>query len=124
MIHIYIYNIVIYPPCFLNQIQGRNFVDYSRVRAVAGAGGKGCMSFRREANVPKGGPDGGNGGSGGNIVFIADASVTDFSSMLEKAISNNATAVVARIGKLPGEPEAGFGNQSNMLDYGKTIRFA
>ncbi len=42
----------------------------------AGAGGAGCMSFRREAHVPKGGPDGGDGGSGGSVVLEADAAVS------------------------------------------------
>jgi GTPase len=43
----------------------------------AGAGGNGCLSFRREAHVPKGGPDGGDGGRGGDVVLVCDDSMRD-----------------------------------------------
>ena len=43
------------------------FVDQTKVTFIAGKGGNGCLSFRREYRVPKGGPDGGNGGEGGSI---------------------------------------------------------
>ena len=49
------------------------FVDRIRIHAKAGAGGDGCVSFRREKFVPKGGPDGGDGGNGGSIVLSAEA---------------------------------------------------
>jgi len=48
------------------------FVDEARIYVQAGDGGAGCKSFRREKHVPKGGPDGGDGGRGGNVVLIAD----------------------------------------------------
>ncbi len=51
------------------------FVDQVKVSLFAGAGGNGCLSFRRERGVPRGGPDGGHGGEGGSIYLVADQSV-------------------------------------------------
>jgi GTP-binding protein len=47
------------------------FIDEARVEVIAGSGGKGCVSFRREKYIEKGGPDGGDGGRGGNVIMIA-----------------------------------------------------
>lgn len=52
------------------------FVDKVHIYTKGGDGGAGCMSFRREAHVPKGGPDGGDGGHGGDVVLEADSSVS------------------------------------------------
>jgi len=49
-----------------------SFIDEAKVRVVAGAGGNGCVSFRREKFVPRGGPDGGDGGRGGDVTLVAD----------------------------------------------------
>jgi len=51
------------------------FIDRVKVQLLAGKGGDGCVSFRREYRVPKGGPDGGRGGDGGNIYLISDQSL-------------------------------------------------
>ena len=48
------------------------FVDEAAIVVEAGAGGNGCLSFRREKYIPRGGPDGGDGGDGGDVVLLAD----------------------------------------------------
>ena len=56
------------------------FHDRARIYVKGGDGGNGVVSFRREAHVPKGGPDGGDGGRGGEVVLVCDASLRDLSS--------------------------------------------
>jgi GTP-binding protein len=60
--------------------------DHARVHLKAGAGGDGSMSFRREAHVPRGGPDGGDGGRGGEVVLICDEGLRDLQSFRRKAV--------------------------------------
>ncbi len=55
--------------------------DRARIHVQAGAGGDGCMSFRREAQVPRGGPDGGDGGRGGEVVLVCDESLRDLHAL-------------------------------------------
>src|SRR5437016_13342625 len=51
------------------------FVDEAQLHVRAGDGGAGAVSFRREAHTPKGGPDGGDGGKGGDVWLVADRNV-------------------------------------------------
>jgi GTP-binding protein len=57
------------------------FVDRVKVFAQAGTGGRGSVSFRREKFVPKGGPDGGDGGRGGNVILRADRHVDNLANL-------------------------------------------
>jgi ribosomal protein L13 len=49
-----------------------NFIDEALLEVRAGNGGSGCLSFRREKYIPRGGPDGGDGGKGGNVIIKVD----------------------------------------------------
>jgi GTPase len=59
--------------------------DKARIFVQGGAGGNGCQSFRREAHVPRGGPDGGDGGHGGAVELVCDPSLRDLQSFKRKA---------------------------------------
>src|SRR3977135_2713668 len=59
--------------------------DKAKIFVEGGAGGNGCMSFRREAHVPRGGPDGGDGGHGGDVVLLCDDSLRDLQSFKRRA---------------------------------------
>jgi GTP-binding protein len=59
--------------------------DKARIFVQAGAGGNGVVSFRREAHVPQGGPDGGDGGRGGDVVLVCSDSLRDLQSFKRKA---------------------------------------
>jgi GTP-binding protein len=62
------------------------FVDRIKIFAQAGNGGRGCVSFRREKFVPKGGPDGGDGGRGGDVVLRADQHVDNLTGLFYEPI--------------------------------------
>ncbi len=62
------------------------FVDRIKVFAQAGSGGRGSVSFRREKFVPKGGPDGGDGGLGGDVILRADRHVDNLSNLFYEPI--------------------------------------
>ena len=51
------------------------FIDQARIKVQAGRGGAGCLSFRREKHVPRGGPDGGDGGHGGSVYLVANSAL-------------------------------------------------
>jgi GTP-binding protein len=59
--------------------------DRARIHVQAGAGGDGAVSFRREAHVPRGGPDGGDGGRGGDVLAVCDGSLRDLQSYRRRA---------------------------------------
>jgi GTP-binding protein len=58
--------------------------DRAKIHVQAGAGGNGCVSFRREAHVPRGGPDGGDGGRGGAVLVLCDDSLRDLQGLRRK----------------------------------------
>jgi GTP-binding protein len=60
------------------------FHDRARIQVQAGRGGDGSLHFRREKHVPRGGPDGGDGGPGGDVVLVADAALRDLSAFRAK----------------------------------------
>ncbi len=62
------------------------FTDRARIEVQAGRGGDGGLSFRREKYVPKGGPDGGDGGLGGDVVLLADPDLRDLSSFRSRTL--------------------------------------
>jgi len=59
--------------------------DRARIHVQAGGGGNGALSFRREAHVPKGGPDGGDGGRGGDVVLVCNESLRDLESFRRRS---------------------------------------
>src|SRR5204863_2798907 len=68
------------------QLEPAMFVDRIKIFAQAGKGGRGCASFRREKFVPKGGPDGGDGGRGGNVILRADRHVDNLANLFYEPI--------------------------------------
>ena len=66
------------------------FVDEVSVKLIAGKGGDGCTAFRREKYIAMGGPNGGNGGKGADIIFVADESLRTLIDLKMQKIINTA----------------------------------
>jgi len=83
------------------------FTDRAQIHVEGGRGGNGCLSFRREPKIPRGGPDGGNGGRGGGVVLVADDQVRDLSrfrhAVHHRAASGGHGEGKARHGRAGGE---------------------
>ena len=71
------------------------FVDKAQIFIKSGKGGDGAVSFRREPYVPQGGPDGGNGGKGGNVVLLADRNLRTLMDFRYKRLSPEKTAAAS-----------------------------
>ncbi|MFL6583088.1 MAG: GTPase ObgE [Chthoniobacterales bacterium] len=82
------------------------FVDRIRVMAHAGNGGRGCVSFRREKFVPKGGPDGGDGGRGGDIILRADVHTDNLTHLFYEPIVKAKSGVHGQGKKMHGRAGA------------------
>ncbi len=87
------------------------FIDKVRIHVKGGDGGGGCMSFRREAHVPKGGPDGGDGGDGGSVIARANAGI---SSLVEYRFKHHFKATRGMHGK--GSRMHGANGEDLILD--------
>src|SRR6266704_2056434 len=82
------------------------FVDRIRVFAKAGDGGRGCVSFRREKFVPRGGPDGGDGGRGGDVVLRADEHTDNLANLFYEPIIKAKNGVHGQGKKMHGRAAA------------------
>ena len=72
------------------------FVDQAKISVQAGRGGNGCVSFRREKYIPKGGPDGGHGGDGGSITLAA---TTSLNTLVDFRVNNQFRATHGEPGR-------------------------
>ena len=74
------------------------FVDRVTIYCQAGDGGSGCMSFRREARVPRGGPSGGDGGKGGDVIVVADENATSLANLVgQQALAGGPRKSMAKV---------------------------
>lgn len=83
------------------------FIDRVKIRVESGAGGNGCVSLRREKHVPRGGPDGGDGGRGGDIIIQTDSSLStliDYRYKKEYRAANGQAGRGSRMSGRDAEP--------------------
>lgn len=86
------------------------FVDEARIHVKAGDGGNGCISFRRERFIPKGGPNGGDGGKGGDVILQADA---QFNTLLDLTYPKQFRAQKGQHGK--GKDQTGKNGENLVI---------
>ena len=86
------------------------FLDEAKIYLKAGDGGRGCLSFRREKNIPRGGPNGGNGGSGGSIIIEA---ANNLNTLIDYRYQQHFKAQKGEHGK--GRDMSGTGGQDMVL---------
>jgi GTP-binding protein len=103
------------------------FVDEASITVQAGAGGNGCVSFRREKFIPFGGPDGGDGGHGGGVWLVADAglnTLADFRRARRFRAPNGAPGQGSNCSGRSGEPvfiQVPVGTVVHELDTGEVL---
>jgi GTP-binding protein len=90
--------------------RGVKFVDSCQVKVVAGSGGNGCVAFRREKFEPHGGPSGGDGGKGGDVVFVGDEGRL---TLLDVAMSHRLAAEDGEPGR--GKDQYGKGGRDLVI---------
>jgi GTP-binding protein len=87
-----------------------NFIDRVKIYVKSGHGGPGCVAFRREAYVPKGGPSGGDGGKGGDVVIVADKQL---STLIDLKYQQNYWAENGEQGR--GKQQTGADGKSSII---------
>jgi GTP-binding protein len=95
------------------------FIDKARIFITAGRGGAGCISFRREKFVPLGGPDGGNGGKGGDVYLLADPHLT---TLLDLAYRPHYRAVDGQAGQNSNKFGRGGADLTIKVPLGTVVR--
>jgi GTP-binding protein len=97
------------------------FIDFARIRVKAGAGGAGAVAFRREKDVPRGGPSGGNGGKGGDVILAADPHLD---TLLDYSYRENYAAGRAKHGEGSNRTGADGGDLVLPVPRGTIVRDA
>ncbi len=88
------------------------FIDHVTIEVVAGRGGDGCVSFRRETFVPRGGPDGGDGGKGGDVIVEASSRLSTLVDLHYQRVYKAERGGHGRGKKLPGPQREGRRDRS------------